>query len=332
MVVRRIDTEATALQRQGELGLWPPLLGQEAAQIGSARALRDDDFVFPSYRENGVAYCRGVGPGRPRCASGAATATRRLEPVRRSTWRRRRSSSARRPCTPPATRMGIQNDGADSVAVAYFGDGATSQGDVNEAMVFAASFQAPGRLLLPEQPVGDLRAGPAAGPASASPTARAGFGIPSMRVDGNDVLAVHGRHALAARPRPPRRRARPSSRPSPTAWARTRPPTTPPATATPTSSSDWAAQGPDRPRRGAAGAHGRCSPTSSSATSPPRPTPSPRELRAGMPSACPTREPIDVFDHVYAEPHSGLDRQQRPLRRATSTASRMPRRHGGATR
>ena len=62
VVVRRIDTEATALQRQGELALWPPLLGQEAAQVASARALRADDFVFTSYRENAVAYCRGAAP------------------------------------------------------------------------------------------------------------------------------------------------------------------------------------------------------------------------------------------------------------------------------
>ena len=61
-IVRRIDSEATALQRQGELGLWPPLAGQEAAQIGSARALRDDDFAFSSYREHAVAWCRGVQP------------------------------------------------------------------------------------------------------------------------------------------------------------------------------------------------------------------------------------------------------------------------------
>src|SRR5271169_6766237 len=61
-VVRRLDAEAMALQRQGELGLWAPLLGQEAAQVGSARALRPDDLVFPSYREHGVAYCRGVNP------------------------------------------------------------------------------------------------------------------------------------------------------------------------------------------------------------------------------------------------------------------------------
>src|SRR4051812_42608773 len=64
VVVRRVDAEATALQRQGELGLWPPVLGQEAAQIGSGRALRPDDFVFSSYREHGVAYCRGVKPAQ----------------------------------------------------------------------------------------------------------------------------------------------------------------------------------------------------------------------------------------------------------------------------
>src|SRR5690625_1193974 len=60
VLVRRFDQEATALQRHGELGLWPPSYGQEAAQIGSARALAQQDFVFPSYREHGVAYARGV--------------------------------------------------------------------------------------------------------------------------------------------------------------------------------------------------------------------------------------------------------------------------------
>src|SRR3546814_11382306 len=59
---RRIDTEATALQRHGELGFWAQLLGQEAAQIGAGRALRPQDYVFPTYREHGVAWCRGVDP------------------------------------------------------------------------------------------------------------------------------------------------------------------------------------------------------------------------------------------------------------------------------
>lgn len=70
VLTRRFDAEATALQRQGELGLWASLLGQEAAQIGSGRALRDDDYVFPTYREHGVAWCRGS--TRPTCSECSA--------------------------------------------------------------------------------------------------------------------------------------------------------------------------------------------------------------------------------------------------------------------
>ena len=66
VLVRRIDTEAIALQRQGELGLWASLLGQEAAQVGSGRALSPNDMAFPSYREHGVAWCRGLDPVRLR--------------------------------------------------------------------------------------------------------------------------------------------------------------------------------------------------------------------------------------------------------------------------
>jgi len=62
LMMRRIDFEAHALQRHGELGLWAPAQGQEAAQIGSGRALRPQDFAFPTYREHGVALCRGVDP------------------------------------------------------------------------------------------------------------------------------------------------------------------------------------------------------------------------------------------------------------------------------
>jgi 2-oxoisovalerate dehydrogenase E1 component alpha subunit len=62
VLVRRVDTEAISLQRQGELGIWASLLGQEAAQVGSGRALAADDMVFPTYREHGVAWCRGIDP------------------------------------------------------------------------------------------------------------------------------------------------------------------------------------------------------------------------------------------------------------------------------
>ncbi|MDM7856280.1 pyruvate dehydrogenase (acetyl-transferring) E1 component subunit alpha [Cellulomonas sp. MW4] len=187
VVARRFDIEAVALQRQGELGLWPPLLGQEAAQIGSARALRPDDFAFTSYRENGVAYCRGASPtDLVRVWRGTAL----------SGWDPRSIGMA----TPQVMigaqtlhatgyALGCRIDGVDSAAVAYFGDGATSKGDVHEAMVFAASFRAPVVFFCQNnqwaisEPVGLQTRRPIADRAF-------GYGIPSLRVDGNDVLAV----------------------------------------------------------------------------------------------------------------------------------------------
>src|SRR6187402_1705214 len=65
VLTRRVDAEGVALQRQGELGIWASLLGQEAAQIGSGRALRPQDMAFPTYREHGVLYCRGIDPIMP---------------------------------------------------------------------------------------------------------------------------------------------------------------------------------------------------------------------------------------------------------------------------
>src|SRR3954453_1194969 len=187
VIIRRIDTEATALQRQGELGLWPPLLGQEAAQIGSGRALRSDDFVFSSYREHGVAYCRGAG---------LVDLLRVWRGTTQSGWNPYDINMA----TPQVIigaqtlhatgyAMGIQADGTDAVAVAYFGDGATSEGDVNEAMIFAATYAAP--VIFFSQNNQYAISEPVALQAQRPIAERApGFGVPSVRVDGNDVLAV----------------------------------------------------------------------------------------------------------------------------------------------
>jgi 2-oxoisovalerate dehydrogenase E1 component alpha subunit len=187
VVVRRIDTEATALQRQGELGLWPPLLGQEAAQIGSVRALRDDDFVFPSYREHGVAYCRGAKPVDLVRVWRGATASG-WDPYTINVATPQVIIGAQ---TLHATgyALGIQNDGADSVAIAYFGDGATSEGDVSEAFVFASTYQAPVVFFCQNNHWAISE--PVALQSKQRLADRGlGFGIPSMRVDGNDVLAV----------------------------------------------------------------------------------------------------------------------------------------------
>ena len=186
-IVRRIDTEATALQRQGELGLWPPLMGQEAAQIGSARGLRDDDFVFSSYREHAVAWCRGVS---------AADLLRVWRGSAASGWNPYDHNMAvpqiiigAQALHATGYAMGAAWEGTDTATIAYFGDGATSEGDVNEAFVFAASFDAPVVFFCQNnqwaisEPV-DLQ--------SKQPLARRadGFGMPGIRVDGNDVLAV----------------------------------------------------------------------------------------------------------------------------------------------
>ena len=185
-ITRRLDGEGVALQRQGHLGLWAPAQGQEAIQVASARACRGDDFLFPSYRELCVLVTRG--------ASAAELVLG---------WRGEVHGTfdpyALHVATPQIIigaqslhavgyAMGIQRDGADQVAVAYFGDGATSQGDVNEAMVFASSFRAPAVFVCSNnqwaisEPVSVQSRFPIAGRAPA-------FGIPSMRVDGNDAIA-----------------------------------------------------------------------------------------------------------------------------------------------
>ncbi|HXY72185.1 MAG TPA: thiamine pyrophosphate-dependent enzyme, partial [Actinomycetota bacterium] len=61
-LTRALDEEAARLQRQGELAVYPSLEGQEAAQVGSAAALRGEDWIFPSYRELGAAVVRGIDP------------------------------------------------------------------------------------------------------------------------------------------------------------------------------------------------------------------------------------------------------------------------------
>jgi 2-oxoisovalerate dehydrogenase E1 component alpha subunit len=187
VLTRRFDGEAAALQRQGELGLWASLLGQEAAQIGSGRALRDDDYVFPTYREHGVAWCRGVDP---------LNLLGMFRGVNHGGWDPNQNNFhlytiviGSQTLHATGYAMGVQKDGADSAVIAYFGDGASSQGDVNEAFTFAAVYNAPVIFFCQNNQW-----------AISEPTERqsrvplyqraAGFGFPGVRVDGNDVLAV----------------------------------------------------------------------------------------------------------------------------------------------
>ncbi|HEY8702816.1 MAG TPA: pyruvate dehydrogenase (acetyl-transferring) E1 component subunit alpha [Arthrobacter sp.] len=304
LVVRRIDVEATALQRQGELALWPPLLGQEASQIGSARALREDDFVFSSYRENGVAYCRGVD----------------LTDIIRA-WRGNASAGWDPYIINMATpqiiigaqtlhatgyAMGIQNDGADCVAITYFGDGATSEGDVNEAMVFAASFQAPVVFFCQNnhwaisEPVRLQSHIQLADRAT-------GFGIPSLRVDGNDVLAVMAATRVALD------RARRGGGPTfiEAVTYRMGPHTTaddPTRYRDANELEDWAAKDPISRLKSLLERKGLLTDEMQQRVQAKADSVA-RDVRLGC-TTMPDPEPMDIFKHVYSTPNSWLDRQQ----------------------
>ncbi|HET7534535.1 MAG TPA: pyruvate dehydrogenase (acetyl-transferring) E1 component subunit alpha [Nocardioidaceae bacterium] len=196
VLTRRIDVEATALQRHGELGIWAQLLGQEAAQIGSGRALAPQDFVFPTYREHGVAWCRDLDPLR---------LLGLFRGVDQGGWDPQANNFGLYTIVIGAQTlhavgyaMGMQRDGVvgtgdperDAAVVAYFGDGASSQGDVNESFIFAASYNAPVIFFCQNNQW-----------AISEPIERQsriplyqralGFGFPGVRVDGNDVLACY---------------------------------------------------------------------------------------------------------------------------------------------
>lgn len=195
VVVRKFDSEAANLQRQGQLALWVPSHGQEAAQVGSAYATRRQDHVFPSYREHVVGMIRGLD---------LVDILRMLRGVTLGGWKPEDHGNfhlyslvlASQTLHSTGYAMGMQLDGStntgnpetDQAVIVYYGDGASSQGDANEALVFAASYQTPQVFFLQNNhwaisvPVSRqsrtplyLRAG--------------GFGMPGIQIDGNDVLA-----------------------------------------------------------------------------------------------------------------------------------------------
>nr|WP_221474448.1 pyruvate dehydrogenase (acetyl-transferring) E1 component subunit alpha [Planomonospora venezuelensis] len=190
VLVRRVDLEAVALQRQGELGIWASLLGQEAAQIGSGRALTDADMAFPTYREHGVAWCRGVDP---------VNLLGLFRGVNHGGWDPAEHNFhlytiviGSQTLHAVGYAMGVQRDGAvgedGAATIVYFGDGATSQGDVNESFIWASVFNAPVVFFCQNnqwaisEPLEKQSRIPLYRRAS-------GFGFPGVRVDGNDVFA-----------------------------------------------------------------------------------------------------------------------------------------------
>jgi pyruvate dehydrogenase E1 component alpha subunit len=202
-VVRRFDVEAGNLQRQGQMALWVPSVGQEGAQVGSAFATRGQDHIFPAYREHAAAYVKGLD---------LIDIIRMLRGLTNGGWDPKKTNNfhlytlviGSHTLHATGYAMGIGYDGAcstgnndtDEAVLVYFGDGATSQGDTNEAMIFAQSFQTPQVFFLQNNhwaisvPVRVQSRTPLFERA-------AGFGMPSIQIDGNDVLMSYAATRLS---------------------------------------------------------------------------------------------------------------------------------------
>lgn len=194
---RRYNTQATALTRQGRLAVYPSSTGQEACQVAAGLVLEDRDWLFPSYRDTLAAVVRGLDPVdaltllRGDWHSGYDPHAHRVAPL----------------CTPLATQLphavGLAHaarlKGDDVVALALVGDGGTSEGDFHEALNFAAVWHAPVVFLV--QNNGFAISVPLAKQTAAPSLAHkaVGYGMPGRLVDGNDVAAVHQVLAEAVR-------------------------------------------------------------------------------------------------------------------------------------
>ncbi|MER6329970.1 pyruvate dehydrogenase (acetyl-transferring) E1 component subunit alpha [Streptomyces sp. NPDC014983] len=186
---RRYNTQATALTKQGRLAVYPSSTGQEACEVAAALALEERDWLFPSYRDTLAVVTRGVDPVE------ALT-------LLRGDWHTGYDPYAHRVAplsTPLATQLphavGLAHaarlKGDDVVALAMVGDGGTSEGDFHEALNFAAVWQAPVVFLV--QNNGFAISVPLAKQTAAPSLAHkaVGYGMPGRLVDGNDAVAVH---------------------------------------------------------------------------------------------------------------------------------------------
>jgi pyruvate dehydrogenase E1 component alpha subunit/2-oxoisovalerate dehydrogenase E1 component alpha subunit len=201
LLIRRLDERMLGKQRQGKVGFYGTITGQEATPIGTAFALEERDWVFPALRESSIMLCRGFplstwlaqvygnerdvlkGRQMPSHQSG-----RRVNQV---AW-----SSCIGPQIPQAVGAAFAARrasplGDSAVTVAFMGDGATSQPDFHHAMTFAARWKVP-CVLVCQNNHWSISVPTEKQTASKTIAIKAkAYGMPGVRVDGNDVLAVY---------------------------------------------------------------------------------------------------------------------------------------------
>lgn len=187
--IRSFDRKAISLQRQGRIGTYSPFEGQEAAQVASSLVLEEGDWLFPTYRDHGASLTFGADlvhtflywkgrvegcvppPGKNIFPPAVPIATQIPHAVGAS-WAEKRK-------------------GSDRVAIVYFGDGATSEGDFHEGLNFASVFQTP--TIFFNQNNGYAISVPIKRQMNSKTIAQKGiaYDIPHVRLDGNDCFAVY---------------------------------------------------------------------------------------------------------------------------------------------
>ncbi|MFQ5794178.1 MAG: pyruvate dehydrogenase (acetyl-transferring) E1 component subunit alpha [Candidatus Bipolaricaulia bacterium] len=189
VLARTFDQRALNLQRQGRMYTYAPVSGQEAAQVGSAYALKSEDWTFPTYREHAVAIVRGI----PLKAillvwMGNEEGNRIPEDINHFT-----------PSVPIATQIvhavgvawAAKLRGDKAVTLAYFGDGATSEGDFHEGANFAGVFKTPTVFFCQNNQYAISVPRERQTAAETLAQKANAYGFEGVRVDGNDILAVY---------------------------------------------------------------------------------------------------------------------------------------------
>jgi pyruvate dehydrogenase E1 component alpha subunit len=187
--MRTYDERSLVYHRHGRIGTYAIFWGHEAMQVGAVSAMDDDDWILPSYRESAVGLMRGID---------ASTILAWWRGHPRGWWdpRDTKVASVSIPVgshVPHAVGVawGERLQGHNRASLAFFGDGATSEGDVHEGLNFAAVLELPVVLLCNNNQWAITT------PISKQTKARqladkaVGYGMASTRVDGNDVLAVY---------------------------------------------------------------------------------------------------------------------------------------------
>lgn len=194
---RQLDDRMMKLQRQGRIGFYLQSMGEEATHIGSAYALQPHDWVFPCYREPGAAFLRGLPLVKFICQlmGNAGDMVKGRQMPNHYCYKPGNYTSVSSPVGTQITQAvgaawaaKIKKDPV--VALVFFGEGATSQGDFHVGMNFAGVFKAPAILLCRNNGYA-ISTSSSRQTASESIAIKAkAYGLPGIRVDGNDIFAV----------------------------------------------------------------------------------------------------------------------------------------------